>query len=107
MPTLKFTSAARSALHEQIQSIKEFQAVAAIMWTRGLVHQWRKPDGTTGVETSDPKWHVGYFSVSKLPREEIYYLEGIPFIFEECDIARLNGSTLDFSNGVFHVIESK
>ena len=56
--------------------------------------EWYEPDGA---------WQIGAFNREKIPPSEVVTISEIPFVFQPKDWARLDGKTLDYRGGTFHV----
>ena len=88
-----------------IASITEYPVVASVVWNLSGASGRRLAEGTGDWEFYGPHWGVGYYKVGRIPEEEVGELEGIPFAFDSAVFARLEGATLDYSEGQFVVIE--
>ena len=74
-----------------------FPAVISITWSEG---------GWESGEATGPEWVVGAHDESKVLASEfhIQFIQGLPFVFDQGDISeKLNGCTLDWAGGNFHI----
>jgi len=101
-PQLALTSQARDALQRYLSAIGE-PSVAAVVWC--LEGEDFNPAGQL-IRKLGPHWGVGFHPKSKIPRDWLITIDGIPFVFDNADTARrLEGATLDFGDGKFTVRE--
>jgi hypothetical protein len=96
-PSIRLTSAARSELLREMSAITHYQPVATIMLAR---------TGAVGKSLSEPYWGVTFYDKWTRPSGRITKFEDIPFVFVQDVFTRLNGATLDYSNGRFVVTEA-
>jgi hypothetical protein len=100
---LKITEAARRALQEFLRHC-EPGSVATVAWSESGVRTRSMPDGTIQFNGTGPEWGIGAYKRSNIPQGEIVTISGIELWFAQGEISeRLNGKTLDYRAGRFHV----
>jgi hypothetical protein len=91
---------------EQMSHITEFRPVAAIVWAIASSTGRLLPDGGEQFEFLGPHWSLGYHDRTKLPPEDVFEIDGIPFFFDQPRAtAGPVGVTIDHSNGRFIVTD--
>jgi hypothetical protein len=100
------TATGRAALVEQMSNIREFQPVASIVWAIAASTGRLLPDGNEKFEFFGPHWSLGYHDRAKLPSEDIFEIDGIPYFFDQPRATAGSVSvTIDHSNGRFIVTD--
>ena len=104
-PSLHVTSAAKAALAWHMHRVELARPVVCVLWSSSGSMFSLRPDGTEDFRDLGAGWGVGFHDRSKLPEDEIVEIDGLPFVFVEAQVPRLNGATLDFREGHFLVTD--
>lgn len=96
--SLAITDAAKAALLRILSQIPEARIVS-VLWSDSGTRTAK------GVTTQlPPSWDVGFYGFDQVPDKEIQKIGGLDFVFVQGPISqRLNGKTLDWKDGTFHV----
>jgi len=101
-PRLRLAPTAKEALEQCISQITQFRPLVAVMW-----HEWATVGhpGTAEYRKLGPHWGVGFYDAAKLPHQScvVAEIDGIAFVFGFESDSRLDGATLHFTEGGFHV----
>jgi hypothetical protein len=101
---LKLTDAAKKKLLRDLAAIADFEPIVSVVWSeRGEV--WVEKDGKKEkVRELPPHSGVGFNEIEKIPPDYHQLIDGIIFYFDQGKISeRLNGKTLDVSEGCYVV----
>ncbi len=103
-PALKLAPSAKDALERVIAQIPDMRPVIALIWTVGA----RRGDPKTGEwHTLDPHWGVGAYDAASFPENlRMTEIDGIAFAYGFDSDHLLDGGTLHYNNGSFHVEKS-
>lgn len=108
-PRLAMTPEARAALENRLARSSVAEPRATILWVSGGGRS--SIDPATGKLRPEPMrppgWHVAVYDGADLPESQKCEIDALPFCFVQGDTARrLEGATLDWSNGSFEVREA-
>ena len=109
MARFHVTAAAARRLRELRDGYSAAPAVVVLYWTGAQADSHRRPNGgTEWVQVSEGRWQVAFDSRAKyasasLPFELVDDLEFVVKEFSQQQTDRIDGRTLDYVNGDFHV----
>jgi hypothetical protein len=96
---LLITEAAREKLVEAMAAIGGPPLVACVGLSSGSAVTRRGASKPTQTSSLTSHWGVGFYRRETLSPDEIVVVSGVAFLHDDT----LNGMTLDFSGGRFHV----
>jgi hypothetical protein len=107
-PSLKLTPEAKNELLVMLGNSNLQSPIIALGWTTAASSMWLDEGGEEHFESFGPAWEVGFFEASRIPPNEVHFIEGLPFCFGQPKSItdRLNGATLHYRNGAFTVAEN-
>jgi|SRR5687767_12979676 hypothetical protein len=101
--SLTVTGAAQSALREFLGHCEPGSVVTVVWWEGGATLKGLSA-GPVQFQLTGPQWGVGSYPRSAIHESKIVTISGIEFYFGQGDISnRLNGKTLEYRAGRFHV----
>ena len=82
--------------------------ILALGWETTGSAMWLDEKGEEYFESFEPHWEVGFYEASRIPPNEVHFIDGLPFCFGQpmSITQRLNGAVLHFRDGQFKVAEN-
>jgi hypothetical protein len=100
---LTISDAARKALLDTLRTL-DHDALASVVWSESGWVEERRVDGSAERRDVGAGWNVAFYRRDRVPPTEVIPISGIDFYFDQGSISeRLNGKTLHFRGGFFHV----